>query len=785
MHKYKPADISTCLQNRRVVFFGDSTIRQIFWSVAKALDPKADESSAEKHHDIVVEKDGVKLEFIWDPFLNTSRVGTELSRFDGKSDVDAARPALVLMGTGLWYARFENINGLKMWKDHIDNVVQHMRSDRTTTDMTRKDLVLLAPVPVPVWNKLSPDRREAITPREVTNMNQYLQQLSGKQGIDVLWSYSQIPKGQPQCFENSGIHLEKSVVAVQAEILLNLRCNAELPPHYPYDKTCCNKYEPPNYQQWLGLAFVLAGLPSLLYMSNRDALRRYRQASDVYDADDKLLPPRNYWWLPSYRVIHAMIVFGVALVYCFYADRTQVFSKSNKHYTASGFALLSLIPLVTGIASFRKCSKTASDQPFLFRDQTDEWKGWMQAAILVYHYTGASKIAWIYGFIRVTVASYLFMTGYGHTVYFIKKGDYSFKRVAAVLVRLNLLSCILPYIMKTDYMFYYFAPLTSWWFLIVYTTMRVGAKYNSNARFLIGKIVVSAAITTAITRVPGVLEAIFEVPHLLAFTEWSVKEWRFRVFLDMWIVYFGMLVAVAFVRLSDTSPHALRLPTYRKFAIIASLIALPAFFFFQMTRETKYVYNAYHPYLSWIPIGAFIVLRNATPRMRNAYSFGWAWLGKCSLETFTLQFHIWLAADTRGLLNFGIFGEYRRFENFFVATIIFLFVSYYVSEVTGVLSGWIMGVPERKPTPPASTAAAVPDVEANGKEGIHADSVSLQNIAESSRANRSGSGGSVIAGAVETSSSKWAMYWRNLKVRCAVMLLAMWILNMVSHPCPD
>ena len=400
------------------------------------------------------------------------------------------------------------------------------------------------------------------------------------------------------------------------------------------------------------------------------------------------------------------------MCYCFLADRTQIFNKVQKQFSTHDFKRFCSIAVVLGILSLRlsSVSRTSKvildrkpDEPFLSRDQSDEWKGWMQFIILIYHYTGASKVLWIYEVVRVLVASYLFMTGFGHTVYFYTKNDYSFKRFASVLIRLNMLGCLLPYIMRTDYLFYYFAPLVTYWFVVIYFTMRIGHSMNGSVIILVSKIMISAALNVAMTRIPGILEEIFLILRYTCRIDWNVTEWRFRVSLDMYIVYTGMLAAVLYVRISDAlhanpnHPISARIRQYfRTFhvtSVAISFTLLPLFWMLVQRFPDKFSYNALHPYISHLPILTYVVLRNSHRHLRNFHSSVFAWLGRCSLETFTLQFHIWLAGDTKGLLSIGLFNyatDRGRLADFVLLTTVFLWISWHVAAATGTLTSWII-----------------------------------------------------------------------------------------------
>ena len=56
----------------------------------------------------------------------------------------------------------------------------------------------------------------------------------------------------------------------------------------------------------------------------------------------------------------------------------------------------------------------------------------------------------------------------------------------------------------------------------------------------------------------------------------------------------------------------------------------------------KRAYNAVHPFTSFIPIFCYMVLRNCSPTLRRYHMHLFAWCGKVTLETYILQFHIWM-----------------------------------------------------------------------------------------------------------------------------------------------
>ena len=259
------------------------------------------------------------------------------------------------------------------------------------------------------------------------------------------------------------------------------------------------------------------------------------------------------------------------------------------------------------------------------------------------------------------------------------------------MVRLNLLTIILAYVMNADYLFYYFAPMVSFWYIVVYLTMAFGSQYNDRTAFLVSKVLIVMAFTTFVIEEEWILKEIFSVLGGIFNIGWSAKESSFRLRLDYWIIYFGMLTAVAFMKVRDNrlTDHPLW-PRIVKVSIGGSVIGILWFFAFELMQPSKFTYNHWHPYVSWVPIISFVILRNANATLRSASSRMFGFIGRCSLETFIIQYHLWMAADTKGLLIVIPWTRWR-ISNMIITTMIFVWLSNQVAQATTVMTSWICG----------------------------------------------------------------------------------------------
>lgn len=497
----------------------------------------------------------------------------------------------------------------------------------------------------------------------------------------------------------------------------------------------------------------------------------------------------------DFSVLGSLFIFGLGVTYMYFCDRTQLFGKAQKFFDPTSFGALMLATLLGGLVTLK--SKKEGDLGLLNRAQTDEWKGWMQIIILVYHFLGASQTAGIYNAVRVLVAAYLFQTGYGHFFFFYKKGDFGIQRVLNVLVRLNLLTFVLQYVMNTDYLSYYFTPLVTFWFGVIWITMYIGNKANKIVWFVVAKIAVMAILTGTYIHLPGLLEGTFDILEVLFNIHWDAGEWRFRLALDAWIVYVGMLFALAFIKFNEHKLHEHSSWRIIKLIfVVASVAAMWWYFWFELSRPDKATYNKYHPYISWIPIMAFITLRNATVRLRNTSSRFYEFIGKCSLETFIGQFHMWLAADTKGLLIVLMNPSWTKsalgwWFNFAVSSVIFVFVCYYLNQTTGDITKWILsGSNNGNNSNKAATTSNNNTIRLPEQQNENEQDVPL--LPTSNVDNDKGSGQPEEQGMLQTADEEWgeattttrpsrwnwlSRLWGDLRVKSLVFLLAVGLFN--------
>ena len=283
MHEYNAEDIVACIGSRNVVLIGDSTIRDTFWAIAGKLNPKAaseTEIEALKHQNQNFTEAGVNVRFIWDPFLNSTSLQKELDSYRRDSNT-----AILLVGGGLWHAKHLGATYLSHFKNSIEKIersinigssnVRNPSSRKAAEKPTSKNLLAITPVQVPLYEKLQPLHQEMISPVRVDSLNSCLKNVSSYSQDFVFWSYAHMILNEKSAYDRSGIHCVESISQIRADIIFNVRCNADLvrSKGYPMDKTCCSQYPKLKWVQVVIMLGSLAILPFGIFQVTQSEFR--------------------------------------------------------------------------------------------------------------------------------------------------------------------------------------------------------------------------------------------------------------------------------------------------------------------------------------------------------------------------------------------------------------------------------------------------------------------------------------------------------------------------------
>ncbi|GKT53654.1 cas1 domain-containing protein [Colletotrichum tofieldiae] len=747
-------DVSSCFKDRRLVIVGDSTMRQIYFAAMTRLDHHVAEKaildfavSVDKHQNLSKDIEGVKLEFIWDPWLNSTGLLNQLLRFrerPGSADYERLvreegrdSPALVVVGTpGLWAARQGGDRYLELFREGINVLMPYLHKSIDASMVLPKSKsqsafdelsnhVLVAPVPIPAYDMLTSSRARAITPERIGAMNWNLEHLEQSEQSHIVWGYHAMTEGHDSALLEDGIHAVDIVAERKLDVILNAHCNAGLIRRgYANQITCCVPYPSLGRVQLLLLGFNILTLPVLFLSRQQDAFPSPRTPRVV-------------------DTLTAVATLLVVAIYCLLADRTHVLVKQDKHFDVPDFILpliglamlagLSLRSRVPMLPSTRGLTTTS----FLSREQTDEWKGWMLVFILMYNYHAASESLAMYKIHKFLVATFIFLFSYGHTMYFLRTKDYSLRRVAFVLCRLNLLTCLLVFTTSSEWIIYT-APLMTFWFGVTYASLACFKKANSNPVVFFLKIVAFAVATTYLVQSTRAPERLMSMLRSTCGIYWDLNILRAHFKLDRFIPWFGILTAAAthrvlvlrrrqlginalapFERVNNALDRALLEIVYperdaipvKPIMILFSIAYLIVFVILAFITEIYHnndSYNAYHPYSSpWFVLSA-IVARNSFRALRELHVPLAATLGQMSLEAYVLHHHIWLASDGAGVLRIGSRSGIPRAAEVTILAAVFLWASSKSHSATRNIVCGLTGTQKREQIEDVSLGRALP-----------------------------------------------------------------------------
>ncbi|XP_077271836.1 N-acetylneuraminate (7)9-O-acetyltransferase isoform X2 [Temnothorax americanus] len=626
MHHYTQTDSRRCMRylafmghHNHFVFAGDARIRQLYKSFVSQfmIDGKASDLTELPENSDLGFNDGqlkLNVQFLWRPRLDNSMIAD----LRGWMKTDA--PSVIVTGSAAAAILANNNSDTQLYSEYNTGLI---RLVQPIDFLAKKGSQFLWLLQDPVLKERLPVQLLSLDNKQINLCNKAAEKILSHSEARIWQSSKLVGTGvleqSPDGYLASPLSLRHKV-----QILLNTYCND----HMNFDDgSCCSYPESATTLQLLSLSalalFLTIGGGVWLYRK----LCKYRSevsyshvtTEEVQDMEEastsEVIQVQQPEIRDFYTLVTSLALFSIILAYFYLCDRTNFFMKENKYYSEFSFWL----PLGYILALGLFFTEDRERGPrVLNREQTDEWRGLMQAVVLIYHVTGAKNVLPIY--ILVTTQN-LF---------------WKFGRI------------------RTES-------------LAVFRSKTLGSRIDNYCTIHVG-----AQVFFEKVFVTRPWKALFVT------TDDDIREWWSRWRVDRYSVVWGLTFGAALVALQRID----HIPGTAVSSVLA-LVSLIAYTTFTIFCHSVSECEEIHSYVAFIPIIGYIALRNASLALRGKHSALLAGLGRISLETLVAQGHIWLAADSHGVLVL-----LPRFPvlNLLVTSFIFICASHEIRRLTRVLA---------------------------------------------------------------------------------------------------
>ena len=271
---------------------------------------------------------------------------------------------------------------------------------------------------------------ESITNHQIDMFNRAAISILKDSTVNI-WSSSRLISQGFNQDSPDGLRIGSSALKIDSQLLFNLYCNNRLNFN---DASCCSRPEAASVSQQIIFTLFFVGfiLTIFLYLYKRFCSSHSNKFKFNLSGSEISFTPASCkngaTSIGIYKILSTFTRLAFIILYFYFCDRANYFMKENQHFTLLTF----LIPLiyVTIVGLF--FHDNLQPPKLMNRRQTDEIKGFIQCVILIYKISSAGTSTPLYFLARLISSGYLFLSGYGHFMYYWNTSNYSITRLFQV-----------------------------------------------------------------------------------------------------------------------------------------------------------------------------------------------------------------------------------------------------------------------------------------------------------------------------------------------------------------